>query len=67
MLIIFKYRQNLIVIDVFKVLFEVVVMKEVKNTSSPPQIAAPVVKVNIAAPVCVISQIEEQKRQRRER
>lgn len=37
MLIIFKYRQNLIVIDVFKVLFEVVVMKEVKNTSSPPQ------------------------------
>lgn len=50
MLIIFKYRQNLIVIDVFKVLFEVVVMKEVKNTS-PPQIAAPVVKVNIAAPL----------------
>lgn len=49
MLIIFKYRQNLIVIDVFKVLFEVV-MKEVKNTSSPP-IAAPVVKVNIAAPL----------------
>lgn len=52
MLIIFKYRQNLIVIDVFKVLFEVVVMKEVKNTSSPPPpIAAPVVKVNIAAPL----------------
>lgn len=51
MLIIFKYRQNLIVIDVFKVLFEVVVMKEVKNTSPPPPIAAPVVKVNIAAPL----------------
>lgn len=53
MLIILKYRQNLIVIDVFKVLFEVVVTKEVKNTSFffPPPIAAPVVKVNIAAPL----------------
>lgn len=51
MLITFKYRQNLIVIDVFKVLFEVVVMKEVKNTSFFFPIAAPVVKVNIAAPL----------------
>lgn len=47
MLIIFKYRQNLIVIDVSKVLFEVVVMKEVKLFS----VAAPVVKVKIAAPL----------------
>lgn len=52
MLITFKYRQNLIVIDVFKVLFEVVVMKEVKNIFFFfPPIAAPVVKVNIAAPL----------------